>query len=504
MKNIVSNIISSLDKFVNKSTIEIGKITALNTNLISKKTSISTLANSMFSYSQINLSTLKNNHNLIVKTVRLQENGVPKESMSFEQVQFHQVINEEWESSFLKGKYTNTTFLFVVFQYVGELLYFKGIKLWKMPEETINNDLKNFWSLLKSRLENGIILKKIPRGNKTITENNLPSSNESKIMHIRPKAQNAMDTIELPDGQFITKQAYWFNASYVSNILDDMPSLIIETKQINEYKLKYNYQQILPLLNEDIYTIDQFIKIAQNVFRSFNAFDVIDSKLEDTNYKLVPPFILHNSFTSLDDYFDNKILHNRYFVLPDEEVWQNSFVQRKLENMENSYSLFKINDSTYLTETALKAAGIENATLISYKETIESFVKMGRFFTLSSLKNDGFKHPIEDFGFEPIFYESLLKRPGRLKSLKICGYLLFVKSPSKVTLTHFLDTFFTDTKQTAISIDYLIEELYNTYCVKLNFDDINNLLKSSSINQYYSENLYKIFKSKQMYLDYIY
>ena len=504
MHNIVSTIITPLEKFTNKSTSEIGHMIELNANLISKKTSISTLANSMFSYANINLTTLKSDYNLTLKTVRLKENGVPKEAMSFEQVQFHQVINEKWETSFLKKKFTHTTFLFAVFQYVGDELYFKGIKLWKMPEEIINHDLKDFWLLLKKRLENGIVLNKVSKGNKTITENNLPSSNESKIMHIRPKAKNAMDIVELPDGQFISKQAYWFNTSYVSSILSDMPKLKIKSKQVNQQTLKYNYQQIKPLLSEDIYTIDQFIKIAQNIFSSFNTFDVIESELGYIGYKLFPPFILHHNFDSLDTYFNNQILQNRYFELPDDDVWQNSFIQRRLENMENSYLLFKINDSTYLTETALKAAGIEKATLISYRESVEAFVKKGQFFTLPSLKKDGFNHPIEDFGFEPLFYESLLKRPGRLKSLKLCGHLFFVKSPLKVNLTHFLDTFFTDANLTALSIDDLIEQVYNTYCVKLNFDDINNLLKSSFIDQYYSEQLYKIFRNKKAYLDYIY
>ena len=32
---------------------------------------------------------------------------------------------------------------------------------------------------------------------------------DNPVAHIRPKAKDSNDTIELPDGQFITKQPSW-------------------------------------------------------------------------------------------------------------------------------------------------------------------------------------------------------------------------------------------------------------------------------------------------------
>ncbi|CAM5270860.1 DNA mismatch repair MutH/Type II restriction enzyme Sau3AI domain-containing protein OS=Lysinibacillus sphaericus OX=1421 GN=LS41612_04825 PE=4 SV=1 [Lysinibacillus sphaericus] len=74
----------------------------------------------------------------------------------------------------------------------------------------------------------------------------------SKIMHIRPKASNAKDTVELPDGQLITKQAYWLNASYVGNILADVPRLKINNNQLDQQIIIYDYQQIKPFLTKEI------------------------------------------------------------------------------------------------------------------------------------------------------------------------------------------------------------------------------------------------------------
>ncbi|MEY2195716.1 hypothetical protein AB7942_23715 [Neobacillus sp. BF23-41] len=496
-------ITSSLDTFINKNVFDVGNMVDININLLSNKLSITTLVNAMFKYINIDIKSLKKDLNLTIKTVRLNEKGIPKEAMSFEQIQFHKLVNEEWGNSFVKEKFSNTTFLFVVFQYVGRNLYFRGLKLWKMPEETLNNDLYAFWSLLKQKVQNGVILTQVTKGTKLITQNNLPSLKESKVMHVRPKAQNADDTVELPDGQFITKQCYWFNATYVKKILSDMPSLNIDSNQINNQIFSnYDYKKVSPLLSNDIYTIDHYIKLTQTIFPSFNAFDLVESELKNIGYNLFPPFILKNTFTSLDYYFTGEILKDRYFTLPNDDVWVSAFVQRKLENMENSYSIFKIDGNTYLTRVALEKASIKSEMLITYREAVEDFVQKGQYFTLTSLKEQGFHHTIEDFGFEPMFYESLLKRPGRLKNLKLCGHLIFIKTPLAINLSLFLKSLYKD-EQTYLSIDNIIEIVNETYSIMLDFNTLNKLLKSNNIDQYYSEPLHLLFLTKNDYLAYI-
>ena len=505
MQTTIQNVLSQFKIFENMNTLEIGKEIGLNTNLLSKKLSVATLSNQMFKHFNIDLPKLKHDFNIAVKTVRLKENGVPKESMSFEQIKFHEIVKENWDSSFIKNKFMQTTFLFVAFEYLGEELYFKGIKIWKMPDFIINEDLKSFWLSLKTKLENGVILKSVKKANKSITENNLPSSKQSNIMHVRPKAKNANDKVELPDGQFITKQSYWFNNDFVSSILSDMPSLqvtsatLTRTSELNNY----DYSKIKPLLSNEIYTITKFIQIAQQVFSNFNDFNVNKDHLHNIGYQLAPPFILRNEFKTIDGYFNQKILKNRYFIRDeDDDVWQSSFVNRKLDNMENEYSIFKIDEGIYLTETALKFSAIEKTEVISYRECVEAFVEKEQYFTYHSLKKN-FQHPVDGYGFEQLFYESLLKRPGRLKSVKVCGHLFFIKTTSKKNLSHFFKSILIEQKKPHLSVYDLVEVIEYTYYVKLSFEALDTLLDSNNLNLYYSKKLERIFYSKNDYLNFI-
>ena len=40
--------------------------------------------------------------------------------------------------------------------------------------------------------------------------------NSNGVCHVRPHAQNASDTYELPDGRMYPKQCFWLNGSYIA------------------------------------------------------------------------------------------------------------------------------------------------------------------------------------------------------------------------------------------------------------------------------------------------
>ncbi|MEK4698333.1 Sau3AI family type II restriction endonuclease [Solibacillus sp. FSL R7-0668] len=154
--------------------------------------------------------------NIQFKTVRLKPNGKPKESMSFVNIDFHEVIQEEWEDSFLYNYFSETKLLFVIFQIdENDELYFKGIQLWQMPEEQIDNELFHYWTEIRRVVNEGVKLTKTKKG----ISNNLPDSKFNGKFHVRPKGKDSSDKVALPDGQMITKQCYWFNAGYVANII---------------------------------------------------------------------------------------------------------------------------------------------------------------------------------------------------------------------------------------------------------------------------------------------
>ncbi|GGJ79319.1 DNA mismatch repair endonuclease MutH [Anoxybacillus voinovskiensis] len=168
--------------------------------------------------------------NIEFKTVRLEPNGKPKESMSFENIDFDKWTSETWEDSYLRHRFYETKFLFVVFEYketiaenANRKLYFKGIKLWNMPTETIEKEVREFWEEVVRLINtNELKIEYVKRGEKVVETNNFPKCNFNGVMHMRPKAANGDDKILLPNGKYITKQCYWLNNTYIAEVLKDL------------------------------------------------------------------------------------------------------------------------------------------------------------------------------------------------------------------------------------------------------------------------------------------
>ncbi|MCA9767014.1 MAG: hypothetical protein KC455_11430, partial [Carnobacterium sp.] len=163
------------------------------------------------------------------KTIRIEPNGKPQESMSFEKIDFNEWQKEiKWEDSFLYNRFNKSKILFIVLEYKeskksnpNRLLYFKKVKLWNMPSTILDNEVKNLWLETKKILEEGVKIEQCMWGSKVIERNNLPKSAFNGVAHIRPKARDGQDKYLLNDGQKITKQCFWLNSSYVAEILND-------------------------------------------------------------------------------------------------------------------------------------------------------------------------------------------------------------------------------------------------------------------------------------------
>ena len=156
--------------------------------------------------------------NVVVKTIRVGSNGKIKESMSFPAFKFKELIQEEWEDSTFGNYLRETRFLFVVYKFDenGELRL-KGSQFWNIPYDDLENEVKQVWEKTVDVIKEGLRVDIVNGARR----NNLPKASENRVSHVRPHAQNANDTYELPDGRMYPKQCFWLNNSYILSQLDD-------------------------------------------------------------------------------------------------------------------------------------------------------------------------------------------------------------------------------------------------------------------------------------------
>ena len=158
--------------------------------------------------------------NILIKSIKVEENGKIKENISFPSFKFNEIVKEDWENSSIKELVENK-FLFVFFKKEkGNIKLEKSI-FWNLNSKDLD-EFEKVFEKTKLTIKQGNIVKEI--SNKGIVRNNFPKTSESYLSHIRPHGRNKNDTYPLPisdkktNKTEFTKQSFWINSSYVERI----------------------------------------------------------------------------------------------------------------------------------------------------------------------------------------------------------------------------------------------------------------------------------------------
>ena len=208
-------VISKFEPFYNKTAEEIVEILKIEINTQAKNFYAS-LTNAILGIELDKEIEEFAKAEITVRTVRLKENDLPKEDISFSNFKYLQLIDENWEESDFKAVLEHK-FVFVFFQFEGEKLVLRKVKFWNMPYQDLD-EVKKVWIKTQKVVSEGNIVKEI-KNDKRYT--NFPNKKFNSIAHVRPHAQNALDTYALPTidkvsgAVFYTKHCFWLNNTYV-------------------------------------------------------------------------------------------------------------------------------------------------------------------------------------------------------------------------------------------------------------------------------------------------
>ena len=161
---------------------------------------------------------------IIPKTIRIEENGRIKESISFPYFKFTEIVEQDWETCDLREELETTKYMFFVFKKENDDYIFKGIKLWNMPEMDIETSVMEMWIKTYNTIKTGNIVKSINDG---IRKTNFVGMSENEVCHVRPHGRNAKDVSPLPVADQLTgateytKQCFWINNRYIKEIFNE-------------------------------------------------------------------------------------------------------------------------------------------------------------------------------------------------------------------------------------------------------------------------------------------
>ncbi|MCB2313456.1 DNA mismatch repair protein MutH [Clostridium tagluense] len=155
--------------------------------------------------------------NIEVKTILLKPSGMPKESMSFEQIDYCDITTETWEESSIRDKFENKKHLWIIFKAtknfdkqselsLDEMLV-DNIMFWNMPIVDLEGSMHYVWENTVDKILGG-------------EYNSFIKISDKKIAHIRPKGKDSNDVMLTPQGSYERKKCFWLNASYIKEQIE--------------------------------------------------------------------------------------------------------------------------------------------------------------------------------------------------------------------------------------------------------------------------------------------
>lgn len=157
---------------------------------------------------------------LQLKTIRIEQDGSIRESMSFENINYHEVVDtDEWEDSRLFEIFSGR-FLFVIFKADGHTFkYLNERKNKYIEEKSYTLEKVFFWTMPTRDL---VLAEQYWKGIKqAINDDHIDPKYfpKNERFHVRPKGRDSGDFAVNPNGGLAKKYCYWFNNNYVTEIV---------------------------------------------------------------------------------------------------------------------------------------------------------------------------------------------------------------------------------------------------------------------------------------------
>jgi hypothetical protein len=235
---------------------------------------------------------------------------------------------------------------------------------------------------------------------------------------------------------------------------------------VDNLDIPENKKQILKArLTEDFYFIDEIKKIYTELFPSGNVNEVNSYSLKTMGFKVYSKHAIQN-FPNSETYFkwlltkddltDITSYRKRFRYLPS---FSNVFTELKRNRVIYEYAQNKI-----ISPIQLRNIGIDEKLIQAFCDEVYDFVK-DEYFTVCSLKKEGFTAKILEFDFDDWFYSGILAADKRFSYGQMYGGYVFLKGDYQITIKSFAGRLIRENN--GGDIDVLIKKLKNFYGLKV-------------------------------------
>lgn len=153
----------------------------------------------------------------------------------------------------------------------------------------------------------------------------------------------------------------------------------------------------------------------------------------------------------------------------------------------------------YISLRRLQSSGVDAEALEDYGTAACVFTRPGEYFTVASLRREGFSHPLDDLGFDEWFYSSLLAEDPRFSYRRMGKNRLFRPGQEPVYLADFLRWLVEAEPLGYLDIYDLQQKLERQYGISLPLYKLTEVVQGSEL--YYDTIMETVYIDYDTYLE---
>lgn len=251
------------------------------------------------------------------------------------------------------------------------------------------------------------------------------------------------------------------------------------------------------LLTGDFYRMTELRRIYRREFPDSGPENLNPFALKSLGFHPYEDYVVSTRYSGAADYFRR--------LLTDADVVDMTGQNHLYTDIKSYYSELAARKSRreiveflplqYISLRRLRSAGVDAGDLADYCAAVSAFTRPGQYFTIASLRREGFAHSLDDLGFEEWFYGSLLAEdPERFAYRRMGGTRLFFRGRKSVQLADFLRWLVEAEPSGRVDIYELQETLERLYGISVPLYKLIEVAQSSEL--YYDPIM------KAAYIDY--
>lgn len=200
-----------------------------------------------------------------------------------------------------------------------------------------------------------------------------------------------------------------------------------------------DFEKLKNYLTNDFYLLSELRSIFAQIMPDADIELLSSYNLKKMGFLVYNTYVIQH-FPSADAFFEHFLLNEETVdIAPVRKQFTGiTLFAGKLANLRHEMTLIEYEPYKYMNISLLEREGYDRERLKQYGDRVWNFLKNDDYFTIQSLRNEGYKDEMDKLGFGELFYSSILKEDKRFSWTRVGGQVVFSPKAKPFTVQDFL------------------------------------------------------------------